>query len=139
MTSFSMTPRPRMGITVARYSTRADAAGAHEPKSEKMMAALFERRALIRRARRANLARRTRDASLGRFKTMDQIRLGSSEEGRPTAYRISYIYSTFLVRTPPTSLLRGPAGVGKTTIAQNIGSAALEAGYTVRFSTCDPR
>jgi DNA replication protein DnaC len=32
-------------------------------------------------------------------------------------------------------LLRGPAGVGKTTIAQNLGLAALEAGYTVRFST----
>ena len=32
-------------------------------------------------------------------------------------------------------LLRGQAGVGKTTLAQNLGLRALERGHTVRFST----
>ena len=32
-------------------------------------------------------------------------------------------------------LLRGPSGVGKTTLAQNLGLSALTHGYTVRFST----
>ena len=32
-------------------------------------------------------------------------------------------------------LFRGQAGVGKTTLAQNLGQRALEKGYTVRFST----
>ena len=42
----------------------------------------------------------------------------------------------FLTASPPGNvLLRGPAGVGKTTIAQNIGLAALQAGFSVRFST----
>jgi KaiC/GvpD/RAD55 family RecA-like ATPase len=32
-------------------------------------------------------------------------------------------------------LLRGPSGVGKTTLAQNLGLTALQHGYTVRFVT----
>jgi DNA replication protein DnaC len=32
-------------------------------------------------------------------------------------------------------LLRGPSGVGKTTLAKNLGLAALTRGYTVRFCT----
>jgi DNA replication protein DnaC len=32
-------------------------------------------------------------------------------------------------------LLRGPSGVGKTTLAQNLGFAALVRGHSVRFST----
>ena len=32
-------------------------------------------------------------------------------------------------------LLRGQSGVGKTMLAQYLGQAALERGYTVRFTT----
>jgi DNA replication protein DnaC len=32
-------------------------------------------------------------------------------------------------------LLKGGSGLGKTMIAQNLGQAALAAGFTVRFST----
>jgi DNA replication protein DnaC len=39
------------------------------------------------------------------------------------------------VRTSANVLFRGPSGVGKTTLAQNIDVAALAAGHTVRFST----
>ncbi|MBK8010135.1 MAG: ATP-binding protein [Deltaproteobacteria bacterium] len=82
-----------------------------------------------------NLARRTRDASLGRFKTMDQFDWAHLRKvDRPLIEGLLML--DFLVATPPANiLLRGPAGVGKTTIAQNIGLAALEAGHTVRFST----
>ena len=40
MTSFSMTPRARRGMTVARYATGSMPQSAHEPKSEKRIAAV---------------------------------------------------------------------------------------------------
>jgi DNA replication protein DnaC len=39
------------------------------------------------------------------------------------------------VRRGENVLLRGQAGVGKTTLAQNLGMRALERGHTVRFCT----
>ena len=82
-----------------------------------------------------NLARRTRAATLGTFKTMDQFDWAHPKKiDRALVERLLAL--GFVGADPAENvLLRGPAGVGKTTIAQNLGLAALEAGYTVRFST----
>ena len=82
-----------------------------------------------------NLARRTSAATLGRFKTMDHFDWDHPRKIDRAA--IEHLLTLeFLTASPPENvLLRGPAGVGKTTIAQNLGLAALKAGRTVRFST----
>ena len=82
-----------------------------------------------------NLASRSRAATLGRFKPMSEF-----DWSHPRAIDRDLIEQVmalhFITASPPGNvLLRGPAGVGKTTIAQNIGLAALQAGFTVRFST----
>ena len=89
----------------------------------------------IRERDARNLARRTQAATLGRFKTIDQFDWAHPRTiNRPLVEQILAL--GFLADSPPCNiLLRGPAGVGKTTIAQNIGLAALESGHTVRFST----
>ncbi|NJK89952.1 MAG: ATP-binding protein [Myxococcales bacterium] len=82
-----------------------------------------------------NLASRTRAATLGRFKLM-----GEFDWSHPRSINRDLVEQVlgldFITASPPGNvLLRGPAGVGKTTIAQNIGLAALQAGFSVRFST----
>lgn len=82
-----------------------------------------------------NLARRTTAATLGRFKTMDKFDWAHPRK-IDRALVEHLLALDFLGASPPANiLLRGPAGVGKTTIAQNLGLAALKAGHTVRFST----
>ena len=82
-----------------------------------------------------NLERRTSAATLGRFKTMDVFDWNHPRSiDRSLVERLLAL--DFLKASPPQNiLLRGPAGVGKTTIAQNFGLEALRAGHTVRFST----
>ena len=82
-----------------------------------------------------NLQRRTRAATLGRFKTLDKFDWAHPRKiDRPLIERLFEL--DFIAESPPQNiLLRGPAGVGKTTIAQNLGLTALQAGYTVKFST----
>jgi len=82
-----------------------------------------------------NLARRTRAATLGNFKAMDEFDWAHPRKiDRALVERLLAL--DFVTASPPQNvLLRGPAGVGKTTLAQNLGLAALQAGHTVRFST----
>lgn len=89
---------------------------------------------LERRERDArNLARRTRAATLGPFATLDTFDWNHPRSiDRPLYERLLTL--DFLARGENV-LLRGPSGVGKTTLAQNLALAALNAGYRVRFST----
>ena len=80
-----------------------------------------------------NLARRTRFACLGTFKTLDRF-----DWAHPRAIDRALVERLALldfVERGENVLIKGGSGVGKTMIAQNLGHAALAAGYTVRFSS----
>ncbi|HMC93299.1 MAG TPA: IS21-like element helper ATPase IstB, partial [Polyangia bacterium] len=90
--------------------------------------------ALERRAREAtNLARRTRAAYLGKFKPLD--RFDWAHPRKLDRALVESLAGLDFVTSGDNVLLRGPSGVGKTMLAQNLGRAALVAGYTVRFTT----
>jgi DNA replication protein DnaC len=90
--------------------------------------------ALERRAREAtNLARRTRAAYLGKFKSLD--RFDWAHPRKIDRALVERLVSLDFITRGDNVLLRGPSGVGKTMLAQNLGHAALVAGYTVRFTT----
>jgi DNA replication protein DnaC len=80
-----------------------------------------------------NLARRTRFACLGSFKTLDRFDWDHPEKiDRPLIERL---FELEFVDRGENALLKGGSGLGKTMIALNLGQAALAAGFTVRFST----
>lgn len=90
--------------------------------------------ALERRARDAlNLARRTRTATLGPFKPLDQFDWDFPRQIDRQMYDL--LLDLDFVAKGHNVLLRGPSGVGKSTLAQNIGLRAIERGHTVGFST----
>jgi DNA replication protein DnaC len=89
---------------------------------------------LEERARAAvNLARRTRFACLGSFKTIDRFDWTHPEKvDRALVERLAELD---FVAQGENVLLKGGSGLGKTMIALNLAQAALVAGFTVRFST----
>jgi DNA replication protein DnaC len=90
--------------------------------------------ALERREREVhNLASRTKAAALGAFKPLDQFDWNHPREIDRELYQ--QLLALDFVTEGHNVLLRGPSGVGKTTLAQNLGHAALAHGYTVRFTT----
>jgi len=90
--------------------------------------------AVERRARDAtNLARRTKAASLGALKPRDRF-----DWAHPRKIDRALVERLFLldfIEQGDNVLLRGQSGVGKTLLAKLLGAAALERGYSVRFST----
>jgi DNA replication protein DnaC len=90
--------------------------------------------ALAQRERdQRNLATRTKDAALGVFKSLERF-----DWNHPRAIPRDLIEqrcSLDFVAKGENVLFRGPSGVGKTMLAQNLGLLALQRGYTVRFST----
>ena len=80
-----------------------------------------------------NLARRTKIATLGAFSTLDRFDWNHpSAIDRPLYQQL---LSLDFLRQGQNVLLRGPSGVGKTTLVQNLGLKALQQGYAVRFCT----
>lgn len=80
-----------------------------------------------------NLAQRTRLATLGKFKPIDQFDWNHPRKIDHSLYE--QLLDCDFVAQGANVLLRGPSGVGKTTLAQNLGFAALQKGIRVRFTT----
>lgn len=80
-----------------------------------------------------NLARRTKLATLGTVAPLDRFDWNYPRHIDRAAYEA--LLTMDFVRAGTNVLLRGPSGVGKTTLAQHLGLAALARGHTVRFST----
>ena len=81
-----------------------------------------------------NLARRMKMATLGSPKALDRFDWNHPRSIDRPLYE-SLHGSLDFIRRGENLLLRGQAGVGKTTLAQNLALRALEQGHTVRFST----
>ncbi len=80
-----------------------------------------------------NLAARTKAATLGRFKTLDRFDWSHPRSINRDLY--TRLLDLDFVENGHNVLFRGQAGAGKTTLAQNLGLAALHKGFTVRFAT----
>jgi DNA replication protein DnaC len=117
----------RLGFRVGRDALAAFLAHVHKSR-------LGPTETLEERGRAAvNLARRTRFACLGTFKPID--RFDWSHPEKIDRALVERLVELDFVDRGENVLLKGDSGLGKTTIAQNLGVAALAAGYTVRFST----
>jgi len=98
-------------------------------------AQLLERLAKLERNERdsRNLARRMRFATLGPMSALDTFDWHHPRHIDRALY--DQLLSLDFLGDGSNVLLRGPSGVGKTTLAQNLGIAALNAGRHVRFTT----
>lgn len=124
----------KIGIRASRDAIEAFLV--HAAKSKASPAQVTEQLcALEQREREArNLARRAKMATLGTPKTLDRFDWNHPRSVDRDLYEQLHSSLDF-VRRGENVLLRGQAGVGKTTLAQNLGLRALERGYTVRFCT----
>lgn len=123
----------RIGIRAPKESLEAMLSKAirHKPAPAQLLEELCS---LETRERDAiNLNRRTHYAAIGSFKD-----LASFDWAHPrTVPRQPYeqLLTGQYIRSAQNVLLRGPSGVGKTTLAKNLCHAALAMGFRVRFTT----
>jgi DNA replication protein DnaC len=124
----------KIGIRASRQAIEAYLT--HAQKMKASPAQVVEQLcALEQREREArNLARRHKMAALGSPKPLDRFDWNHPRSIDRDLYENLHSSLDF-IRRGENILLRGQAGVGKTTLAQNLGLRALERGHTVRFST----
>jgi DNA replication protein DnaC len=122
-----------LGVRVSREALLALVA--HATTARLSPIETFEELAAIARRECAarNLAARTKAATIGTFKPLDRF-----DWNHPHAIerdQIEDLTTLGFIAKGHNVLFRGPSGVGKTMLAQNLGMLALQQGYTVRFTT----
>ena len=136
MTSTSEDPIEALRALGLRLSSSALTALLEDAEKRKLAprALLGEIAAAERTEReRRNLAARTKDATLGSFTTLDRFDWNHPRKIDRSLYE--QLLGLDFVGRGENVLLRGPSGVGKTTLAQNLCVAALQRGLDVRFCT----
>ena len=109
---------------------------AHATKGRMSPAEVVEHLVLLERRERAtrNLAARTKRATLGAMKSLDRFDWSFPRAiDRPRYEQLHQ--SLGFTATGQNVLLRGPSGVGKSTLAQNLGQRGLEMGKSVCYGT----
>ncbi|HJW74115.1 MAG TPA: ATP-binding protein [Thermoleophilia bacterium] len=123
----------KLGIRASRQAL--EALMRHASKTKMSPARLLEQLCLVEQQEREarNLARRIKVATLGNPIALDQFDWNHPRKIDRPLYE--QLLALDFVREGHNVLFRGPAGVGKTTLAQHLGQRALQNGYSVRFST----
>ena len=122
-----------LGLCASREAI--EALLAHATKSRLSPAEVLEHVVRLERRERdaRNLASRTKKATLGAMKPLDLFDWSFPRSiDRP---RYEQLLSLDFTADGHNVLLRGPSGVGKSTLAQNLGQRALEKGKSVCFCT----
>lgn len=122
-----------LGVRVSREALLALVA--HATNARLSPVQTFEELVAIARRERdqRNLKARTKAATIGTLKPLARF-----DWNHPRAIQrelVDELCTLGFVAKGHNVLLRGPSGVGKTMLAQNLGVLALEHGYTVRFTT----
>jgi DNA replication protein DnaC len=123
----------RIGLRAPREML--DALLGHATKSRQSPAEFVEHLVALELRERdvKNLERRTKQATLGSFATLDRFDWSHPRQIARDLYE--QLLELDFLQTGDNVLFRGPSGVGKTTLAQNLALRALEKGRSVRFST----
>ncbi|MEZ4297640.1 MAG: IS21-like element helper ATPase IstB [Polyangiaceae bacterium] len=123
----------RIGVRAPKEAL--DALLTHALKSRQSPVQTIEQLAALEtREREArNLARRTKYATIGTFVPAD--RFDWNHPRHIDRELFEHLRTGEHLRTATNVLLRGPSGVGKTTLAQLLAFDALQKGHTVRFCT----
>lgn len=122
-----------IGLCASREAL--DALIVHATKSRLSPAEVAEHIVLLERRERdaRNLVSRTKRATLGSMTPLDRFDWSFPRTINRPLYE--QLLSLDFSARGQNVLLRGPSGVGKSTLAQNLGQRALESGKSVCFST----
>ena len=123
----------KIGLRLPRAAL--DALLAHAQKSRLSPAQIVEQLCAIEQREREarNLRRRAKMATIGDCTALEAFDWNHPKLIDRPLYE--QLLTLDFLRRGENVLFRGQAGVGKTTLAQNLGLRALERGHTVRLST----